>query len=74
MYAVNGPSFKRSRAVPAQGFIIDMNGTGEIVSAFATSGLLGQPHWLALGSNGSTIFVADINPYRIVKLVNGILF
>ena len=36
MYAVNGPSSSNGKPVPAQGFIIDMKGSGEIVSIFGS--------------------------------------
>ncbi|XP_046652087.1 peptidyl-glycine alpha-amidating monooxygenase B-like isoform X2 [Daphnia pulicaria] len=71
MYAVNGPSSSNGKAVPAEGFIIDMKGSGEIVSVFGSkaSTHLGTPHALALGPNGSSIYIADISPYRVLKLI-----
>lgn len=73
MYAVSGPSSSNGKAVPAQGFIIDMKGSGEIMSLFGSkaSTHLGTPHALALGLNGSSIYVVDIAPYRVIKLVPG---
>lgn len=71
MYAVNGPSSSNGKAVPAQGFIIDVKGSGEIVSLFGSKidTHLGTPHALAVGPNGSSIYIADIGPYRVIKLI-----
>ena len=71
MYAVNGPV--SGETVPAKGFVIDMKDSGEIVSFFGSKGTthLGTPHALAVGPNASAIYIAEINPYRVVKLVNG---
>lgn len=73
MYAVSGPSSSNGKAVPAQGFIIDIKGSGKIVSLFGSksSTHLGTPHALAVGQNGSFIYIADISPYRVLKLVKG---
>lgn len=59
--------------IPAQGFVIDIEGTGEIRSVFGTknTGRLGSPHGLAVAANGSSIYVAEISPYRVVRLVPG---
>lgn len=71
MYAVNGPSSVSGKPVAAQGFVIDMKKSGEIVSVFGSkdSTHLGTPHALAIGSNGSSIYIADIAPYRVLKLI-----
>lgn len=71
MYAVNGPSSSNGKPVPAQGFIIDMKGSGEIVSIFGSkaSTHMGTPHAIALGPNGSSIYIADISPYRVLKFI-----
>jgi len=71
MFVVNGPSYRLGRTVPAQGYVIDMKETGDIISTFGTKmgGLLGQPHWIALGPNGTSVYVTDINPYRVIKYV-----
>ena len=76
MYAVNGPTSSHGSESRAQGFIIDVKGSGEIVSVFGSksSTHLGTPHSLALGGNGSSVFVAEISPYRVIKLVRGIIF
>lgn len=73
MYAVNGPSSSNGKEVSAQGFIIDMKGSGEIISVFGSkpSTHLGTPHALAIGPNGTSIFITDISPYRVIKLVRG---
>ena len=74
MYAVNGPTSSHGSESRAQGFIIDLKGSGEIVSVFGSkaSTHLGTPHALALGSNGSFLYIAEISPYRVVKLSRGI--
>lgn len=73
LYAVNGPSTSNGESIPAQGFIIDIEGSGEIRSVFGTknSGRLGSPHGLAVASNGSSIYVAEISPYRVLRLIPG---
>lgn len=71
---VNGPSYSRNGVVTAQGFVLDMRQTGDIVSTFGTrqgGQRLGMPHALALGANASAVYVADINPYRIAKFLLG---
>lgn len=59
--------------IPAEGFVIDIEGSGEIRSVFGTknNGHLGSPHGLAIDGNGSSIYVAEIAPYRVVRLVPG---
>uniref|UniRef100_A0A0P5MV37 Peptidyl-glycine alpha-amidating monooxygenase n=2 Tax=Daphnia magna TaxID=35525 RepID=A0A0P5MV37_9CRUS len=71
LYAVNGPSSSNGKTVPAQGFVIDVKGSGEIVSLFGSKvdTHLGTPHALALGANGSSIYIADISPFRVLKLI-----
>ena len=73
MYAVNGPTSFAGETVRAKGFVIDMKDSGEIVSLFGSKGTthLGTPHALAVTPNASAIYIAEINPYRIVKLVKG---
>lgn len=73
MYALSGPSSSNGKSVPGQGFIIDMKGSGEIVATFGTKSTtrFGMPHALAIGFNGSSIYVADISPYKVLKLVPG---
>lgn len=73
IYAVNGPSSASGETVRAQGFIINMKGVPEIVSSFGSkaSTHLGSPHSVAVTSNGSAIYIAEISPYRVVKLVRG---
>lgn len=73
MYAVSGPTSSSGKSVPAQGFIIDMKGSGEIVATFGTKLTThwGMPHALAIGSNGSVIYAADISPFKVIKLVRG---
>ena len=75
MFAVNGPTSSHGSETRAQGFIIDVKGSGEIVSVFGSksSTHLGTPHSLAVGSNGSFLYIAEISPYRVTKLVRGIM-
>lgn len=73
MYAVNGPTSSGGETVRAKGFIIDVKESGEIVSLFGSKGTthLGSPHALAVEPDGSAIYIAEINPYRVVKLMKG---
>ena len=58
----------------ALGFIIDMREeVSRIVGQFGTkpSSRMMKPHNLALAPNASSIYVAEIGPYRVDKFTRG---
>lgn len=74
LYAVNGATYATDGSVSALGFIIDMKSeVNQIVGQFGTkpSTHMVQPHNLALASNASSIYIAEISPYRINKFIRG---
>jgi len=70
LYAVNGATYAMGASASALGFIIDMREeVSRIVGQFGTkpSSRMMKPHNLALAPNASSIYVAEIGPYRVDK-------
>ncbi|XP_049882886.1 peptidyl-alpha-hydroxyglycine alpha-amidating lyase 1-like isoform X2 [Pectinophora gossypiella] len=67
LYVVNGPS--GSREIPVRGYVIDFN-SGRLIQTFAPDGGLSNPHDVVVSPDGSRVYVAELNPYKVYKFVD----
>lgn len=68
-YIVNGPPFGAGN-VPVQGIIVDASSLN-IVSTFQPgSSALSNPHDVAVSPDGESVYVVELDPYRVWKFVH----
>ncbi|XP_053611248.1 peptidyl-alpha-hydroxyglycine alpha-amidating lyase 1-like isoform X2 [Plodia interpunctella] len=65
LYVVNGPTGE----VPVRGYGIEFD-SGRLALTFAPNGGFKNPHDIVVSEDGSTVYVAELDPYRVVKLVD----
>lgn len=61
---VNGPY--GTLPVPVRGYVIDY-ASGKLKATFAPDGGLHNPHDIVVSPDGSSVYVAEINPYKVHK-------
>ncbi|XP_030031920.2 peptidyl-alpha-hydroxyglycine alpha-amidating lyase 1 [Manduca sexta] len=61
LYVVNGPN----EAVPVRGYVIDYQ-SGKLLQTFAPA----NPHDIVVSPDGSKVYVAELNPYKVYKFVD----
>lgn len=72
LYIVNGPFGLNGMfdAVPRiRGFVLDF-ASGTLVQSFAPHGDFSSPHDLVVSKDGSTVYVAQLDPHRVFKFVD----
>ncbi|XP_063899754.1 peptidyl-alpha-hydroxyglycine alpha-amidating lyase 1 isoform X1 [Helicoverpa armigera] len=72
LYIVNGPDSPLPNPVPVRGFVIDFT-TGRLIQTFAPDEGLQNPHDVVASADGSKVYVAELNPFRVYKFVDEIL-
>ncbi|KAF9409064.1 hypothetical protein HW555_011448 [Spodoptera exigua] len=68
LYIVNGPN-SLPTPVPVRGFVIDFT-TGRLIQTFAPDEGLRNPHDVVVSADGSKVYVAELNPFRVYKFVD----
>ena len=66
---MSGPEFTPFGKKPA-GFILSLE-TGQLEGSWNVPGGLQNPHDIAVSTDGNTVYVVELNPYRVWKLSNG---
>jgi len=71
LHAVSGPEFSLNPWVQKPtGYIIKMD-TGELTGTWNVPGGLQNPHDIAVTEDGNTVYVCELNPFKVWKLTNG---
>jgi len=71
LHAVSGPEFSLNPwAKKPTGYIVSME-TGELTGTWNVPGGLQNPHDIAVSEDGSTVYVVELNPFKVWKLTNG---
>ncbi|XP_060807382.1 peptidyl-alpha-hydroxyglycine alpha-amidating lyase 1 isoform X2 [Amyelois transitella] len=65
LYIVNGPY----GGAAVRGFGIDFT-SGRLISTFAPTGGFRNPHDIVVSNDGSTVYVAELDPHRVIKFVD----
>lgn len=55
--------------MPVRGFVIDFS-TGRLIQTFAPDEGLRNPHDVVVSADGSKVYVAELNPFRVYKFVD----
>ena len=69
LHVVSGPEFAIFPKKPT-GYIIDMD-SGSLSGTWNVPGGLQNPHDVAVSSDGNTVYVVELNPFKVWKLTNG---
>ncbi|XP_050345490.1 peptidyl-alpha-hydroxyglycine alpha-amidating lyase 1-like isoform X3 [Nymphalis io] len=64
LYIVNGPAL--GGGVPVRGYTIDYT-SGKLIQTFAPDDGFSNPHDIAVTADGSAVYVAELNPPRVVR-------
>ncbi|XP_047531328.1 peptidyl-alpha-hydroxyglycine alpha-amidating lyase 1-like isoform X1 [Vanessa atalanta] len=64
LYIVNGPAL--GGGVPVRGYAIDYT-SGKLIQTFAPDDGFSNPHDIAVTPDGSAVYVAELNPPRVVR-------
>ncbi|CAH2102124.1 unnamed protein product [Euphydryas editha] len=64
LYIVNGPTARAG--VPVRGYVIDYT-SGKLIQTFAPKDGFSNPHDIVVSADGSAVFVAELNPPRVVR-------
>ncbi|XP_038220861.1 peptidyl-alpha-hydroxyglycine alpha-amidating lyase 1-like isoform X2 [Zerene cesonia] len=70
LYLVNGPSL--SASIPVRGYVIEYT-SGRLIQTFAPGDAFRNPHDVAVSPDGSTVYVAELDPYKVYKFVDDTL-
>ena len=71
LHAVSGPEFSLNPWVQKPtGYIINME-SGELTGTWNVPGGLKNPHDVAVSEDGNTVYVVELNPFKVWKLTNG---
>ena len=71
LHAVSGPEFSLNPWVKKPtGYIVKMD-TGELTGTWNVPGGLQNPHDIAVSEDGNTVYVCELNPFKVWKLTNG---
>ena len=71
LHAVSGPEFSLNPwARKPTGYIVDME-AGQLTGTWNVPGGLQNPHDVAVTEDGSTVYVVELNPFKVWKLSNG---
>ncbi|XP_072936868.1 uncharacterized protein [Epargyreus clarus] len=65
LYVVNG----QAGGTLVRGYVIDFT-TGRLIQTFAPGDSFATPHDIAVSPDGSTVYVAELNPQRVYKFVD----
>ncbi|XP_067001360.1 peptidyl-alpha-hydroxyglycine alpha-amidating lyase 1 isoform X2 [Anabrus simplex] len=70
LYVVNGPEIQ-AQGARVGGFVISL-ASRQLIGQFNTNGKgLQNPHDVAVSSDGSQVYVVELNPYKVWKFVSG---
>jgi len=71
IHAVSGPEFSLNPWVQKPtGYIVNID-TGELTGTWNVPGGLQNPHDVAVSEDGNTVYVVELNPFKVWKLTNG---
>ena len=71
LHAVSGPEFSLNPWVKKPtGYIVNM-ATGELTGTWNVPGGLQNPHDVAVSEDGNTVYVCELNPFKVWKLTTG---
>ena len=71
LHAVSGPEFSLNPwARKPTGYIVDME-AGQLTGTWNVPGGLQNPHDVAVTEDGGTVYVVELNPFKVWKLSNG---
>ena len=71
LHAVSGPEFSLNPwAKKPTGYIISME-SGDLAGTWNVPGGLQNPHDVAVSSDGSIVYVVELNPFKVWKLSTG---
>ena len=72
LFAISGPEdFAGISGKRAQGYQIDLDRV-ELVDVWNSGGAgLARPHDVAVSANGTELYVVDLQPFNVIKLVYG---
>lgn len=71
LHAVSGPEFSLNPfGKKPTGYIVSME-SGELSGTWNVPGGLQNPHDVAVSSDGSIVYVVELNPFKVWKLTNG---
>ncbi|XP_063395537.1 peptidyl-alpha-hydroxyglycine alpha-amidating lyase 1-like isoform X1 [Cydia fagiglandana] len=68
LYIVNGPSGN----VPVRGYVIDFT-SARLIGTFAPEAEFSNPHDVVTTADGSKVYVAELNPFRVYKFEDDVL-
>ena len=71
IHAVSGPEFSLNPWTrKPTGYVVSLD-SGELVGSWNVPGGLQNPHDVAVSEDGNTVYVCELNPFKVWKLTNG---
>ena len=71
LHAVSGPEFSLNPFVrKPTGYITSLD-SGELTGSWNVPGGLQNPHDVAVSEDGNTVYVCELNPFKVWRLTNG---
>ncbi|XP_045499781.1 peptidyl-alpha-hydroxyglycine alpha-amidating lyase 1-like isoform X1 [Colias croceus] len=66
LYLVNGPALT---GIPVRGYVIEYT-SGRLIQTFAPGDSFRNPHDVAVSPDGSTVYVAELDPHKVYKFLD----
>ena len=71
LHAVSGPEFSLNPWVrKPTGYVVSLE-SGELTGSWNVPGGLQNPHDVAVAEDGNTVYVCELNPFKVWRLTNG---